>query len=310
MPTIAYIEKKFQAKTLAVIQDANEIIDEYRAQGYDLTLRQLYYQFVARGLIANKQTEYNRLGEIIADARMAGYIDWLAIEDRTRNIKRQSHWSDPGDMMASARASFRLDHWEGQEHRLEVWIEKEALVGVIAGICNQLDVPYYACRGYVSLSEMWRAARRFRASGVDTTIVHLGDHDPSGVDMTRDIDDRERIFGARVTVERIALNMDQVEQYGPPPNPAKISDSRSPEYIANYGNDSWELDALEPSVMRDLIDEKVREYRDEDKYQAVLAQEQKYIDILKHIELHWEDLDPDAPHDRRWDDEHEEDEDA
>ena len=74
---------KFRASSLAIIDQANEIIDEYQADGYDLTLRQLYYQFVARNLIPNSQSEYNKLGTAINNGRLAGLIDWDAIKDRT-----------------------------------------------------------------------------------------------------------------------------------------------------------------------------------------------------------------------------------
>ena len=292
MPKIAYIDKNFAASSLAIIAQANEIIDEYQADDLKLTLRQLYYQFVSRDLIANKQTEYKRLGSIINDARLAGLVDWKAIEDRTRNLKKNSHWTDPGDIMESVVDSFRLDRWETQENRVEVWIEKEALIGVIAEICKGLDVPYFACKGYVSASEIWRAAQRFQNlyEGQIPHIIHLGDHDPSGIDMTRDIFDRHDLFLSAAKVNRIALNMNQIEQYGPPPNPAKLSDSRASGYISKYGPNSWELDALEPRVRRDLIAETVAEYRDDDLYQEQLDLEQHYKDILQNVQENWKEL--------------------
>ena len=155
MPKIAYIEKTFSSSSLDIITQANEIIQEYQLDGLDLTLRQLYYQFVSRGLIPNKQTEYKRLGTIISNARLAGYIDWNAIEDRTRNLMGLTHWNDPGEIIKAARSSFMLDHWTDQEYRVEVWIEKEALVGVIASICNKLDVPYFACNPRQNTNEIF-----------------------------------------------------------------------------------------------------------------------------------------------------------
>lgn len=103
-------------------------------------------------------------------------------------------------------------------------------------------------------------------AGQAPVILHLGDHDPSGIDMTRDIVARLEVFTdyAGIEVRRVALNMDQVEQYGPPPNPAKLTDSRVGQYIAVYGLDSWELDALEPQVIVDLIEQKTLERRDAD----------------------------------------------
>lgn len=187
-----------------------------------------------------------------------------------------------------------MDHWEGQDIRPEVWIEKEALVGVISDVCARLDVAYFACKGYVSQSEMWKASQRYKERAREdqnTVIIHLGDHDPSSVDMTRDISDRQDLFESMgCDVQRIALTMDQIDQYDPPPNPAKVTDSRAKEYIKNYGRESWELDALEPKVLSDLIEKKVLTYRDEKVLEDVLKQEREYLGILKRVEDNWETL--------------------
>ncbi|MCK5617577.1 hypothetical protein KAR91_87745 [Candidatus Pacearchaeota archaeon] len=290
MPKITYIDKKFQPSSMAIIEQANDIIEEYQNAGYDLTLRQLYYQFVARDLIANKQSEYKRLGKIVSDGRLAGLIDWYAIEDRTRNRKGNQHWNDPGEIVKAAARGFMMDRWEGQDYHVEVWIEKEALLGIITSVCKKLDVSYFACKGFVSQSEMWSASQRLEAYK-KPVIIHLGDHDPSGIDMTRDIGDRHEIFlGSHVEVRRIALNMDQVVLYSPPPNPTKMTDTRSPGYVQEHGDESWELDALEPKVMTDLIEDTVLEYRDEIKHQEVLDQEKEYLDILKNVEDNWQTL--------------------
>ena len=266
MPVIAYIDKGFTRASMAVIEKANEICAAYAAQGFDLTLRQLYYQFVARGLLPNKDTEYKRLGQIVNDARLAGLLDWRYIVDRTRNLRALSHWQSPGSVLDSAAYGYRTDRWATQPHRVEVWIEKDALLGVIAGACERLDVPYFSCRGYTSQSELWGAAQRlirYGKNGQDSIVIHLGDHDPSGIDMTRDIGDRLALFGAETTVRRIALNMDQVRHYQPPPNPAKLTDARASGYIARHGDQSWELDALDPATLDALIESTIREYRDE-----------------------------------------------
>jgi len=265
VPKIAYTPKKFRAESLAVIAQVNAIEEEYRAQGFDLTLRQVYYQFVSRGYMANSDRSYKRLGDIVGDARLAGLIDWEAINDRTRYIRAVSHWDEPADIMRSAANSFRLDKWARQPYRPEVWIEKDALVGVIGGVCERLDVRYFSCRGYPSLSAVWEASQRLlrdRRTEQEPVIFHLGDHDPSGIDMTRDIQERMWTFGVPVRVKRLALTMDQVETYTPPPNPTKLTDSRAKEYIAAYGLSSWELDALEPPVIAALIEDAVLALRD------------------------------------------------
>jgi len=285
MPKIKYVDRRFSAASLAVIDKANEIIESYATQGYDLTLRQLYYQFVARDLIPNTQREYKKLGSIINDGRLAGLIDWDRLVDRTRNVQLNSHWTHPKHIVEVCAEQYQIDKWQDQESRIEVWIEKDALIGVIEGVCQREDVSYFSCRGYNSQSEMWGASIRlfkhYEESGQHPVIIHLGDHDPSGIDMTRDIEDRLRLFGLDITVERIALNMDQVEKYGPPPNPAKITDSRAKQYIHDFGTKSWELDALEPTMLEKLIASKIARYRDEKLWAKMVVREKRDIAVLK-----------------------------
>lgn len=273
----AFIDKDFRQPTLDLIAQANEIIEAYQAQGYMLTLRQLYYQFVARALLPNTVKSYNRLGEIINAARLAGLVDWAAIEDRTRHLERLLHFDGPKDAVETVRDQYHIDMWQNQAERVEVWIEKAALIGVIAGVCRSNDVPYFACIGYVSQSEMYAAGRRARdravITGQTTIILHLGDHDPSGIDMTRDNEDRLQMFARdsdAVRVRRLALTMDQIEELKPPPNPAKTRDSRYQGYRDLYGDNSWELDALEPDYMVELIRKNIDLHRDPDDWQAMV----------------------------------------
>lgn len=268
-PLIRYAAADFKEATLAVIAQANVIIAEYAEMGYRLTLRQLYYQFVSRDWLPNQQREYKRLGSIVNDGRLAGLIDWEAIEDRGRNLLRSTSWDSPADIVDACAQQFKLNLWEDQDAYVECWIEKEALIGVVAVPCQKLRVPHFACKGYTSQSEMWDAGhnrlRRQDKLGKDITILHLGDHDPSGIDMTRDIRDRLSLFVRKpVEVVRLALNMPQVEEWSPPPNPAKTTDSRFEGYADLYGEESWELDALSPATIGDLIEGEIRKRIDED----------------------------------------------
>lgn len=293
MPKICYVEKRFGPASLNLIDKANVILDEYKAQGFDLTLRQLYYQFVARGFLENTTQSYKRLGGIIDDARLAGLIDWKRIEDRTRHSNTRPSWEAPSDILTSCHQSFHMDRWQNQKHRVEVWVEKEALAGVFASACHTLDIPWFACRGYVSQSEMWRAAQRmlvYQKSGQIPVILHFGDHDPSGIDMTRDIGDRMKMFGIRGSFEirRLALNMAQVSEFNPPPNPAKETDSRFAGYTQLYGEESWELDALQPKYLIDLVGKTVDEYRDMGKWREIADQEQDHRARLQVLAEHWD----------------------
>jgi hypothetical protein len=271
MPRIAYAATNFSSGSLEIIDHANEICEDYAAQGYNLTLRQLYYQFVSRDLLPNTMQSYKRLGSIVNDARLAGLIDWNHLEDRTRNLSKLAMWDSPEDIVDAVARQYRTKLWDNQAWHVEVWVEKEALADVVSRPAERWFVPYFPCRGYVSQSEMWRAGQRLLAAeklGKKTVIIHLGDHDPSGVDMTRDIRDRLFTFGSDVEVTRIALTMGQVEQYSPPPNPAKVTDSRAAVYMDEYGDESWELDALDPATLDALIERHIleldREQWDED----------------------------------------------
>jgi hypothetical protein len=293
MPLHCYRDKKFNAARRAIIDQANKILAEYSAAGYDITLRQLYYQFVARGLIENTQKSYKRLGACIDEARLAGLIDWDYIVDRTRNLQGRSSWRSPSDIIDSCYRSFHFDRWANQKYRVEVWCEKEALIGIFARVARTYDVDYFACRGYVSQSEMWRAARRlarYRRNGQQTVILHFGDHDPSGIDMTRDIVDRMEMYGTLLDVKRLALNMPQVEKYSPPPNPAKMTDSRFDGYVAAYGDESWELDALDPDVLAGLVAKSINKYRDLKAWKQTIEREQDARTQLKVLSDNWDEI--------------------
>lgn len=286
-----FLDTAFRKETLAVIGAADKIIREYQNRGFMLTLRQLYYQFVSRDLIPNKQSEYKRLGKIVNDARIAGMLDWSAIEDRTRNVKKPNVWESPDHIIQAVASQYREDPWDEQEFRPEVWIEKDALVGVIESICEQMRVPYFACRGYPSQSEVYDAGKRFQrvAHRAQTPLVlHLGDHDPSGLDMTRDISERLEMFAGRpVEVRRLALNMAQIDQYAPPPNPAKDTDARFSNYESEFGDSSWELDALDPDVISDLISTELDSLIDQSVWAESMQAEESNREDLALVSANW-----------------------
>lgn len=287
-----YKDINFHSKSLETIERVNAIVAEYDAQGYELTLRQVYYQLVARGFIPNNERSYKNLGNLINDGRLAGLIDWYAIVDRTRNLRGNSHWDCPEDAIDSARYSYMLDRWKNQPNYVEVWVEKDALIGIVSQICRKFDVPHFSCRGYTSQSEMWSAAQRFIRQNYreSRTIIHLGDHDPSGIDMTRDIQERMDMFGVDVYVKRVALTMEQIDTFSPPPNPTKLSDARARGYIAEYGHECWELDALEPKVITSIIQEEVTALMDSDLLYEIEHKEKTDKSNIKLISYHYDEV--------------------
>lgn len=318
MSRICYVPKKFQPASLDIIASAVRICEHYAKQGYTLTLRGIYYKFIAQDLLPeswvdpvynsrnglppdtkNTVKNYKHLGDILNDARLAGLLDWNHMDDNVRALSQRPHWTSPKDILNASAQQFAIDKWAGQDYYVEVWVEKDAQVGVVQRAARALDLGHFACRGYVSQSEMHAAALRMMkhvVAGREVRIIHLGDHDPSGVDMTRDIENRiGSVFGcANFGVDRIALTMAQVKQYNPPPNPAKTTDARAAAYIEEYGEDSWELDALEPATLEALIYDAVKPYRDD----ALFAKLKEREDEMRAaLQIVYEDA---IQGDKRW----------
>ncbi len=268
------------------LAEINAIIEEYRLQGYKLTLRQLYYQLVSRDVIPNKTEEYAKLSAILVKGRMAGIVDWEAIEDRIRIPKIPFYTSGIRGGIDTLISQYRLDRMRDQDVYIEVWVEKDALSGVISRVTEKYHVRLMVNRGYSSATAMHDASERIISAnkrGKESTILYLGDHDPSGMDMVRDIRGRLLEFGADVEVEHCALLDEQIEKYNPPPNPAKVTDPRAGKYIERYGKTSWEVDALTPTVLNGIIQKKIETMIDHSKYRAILVQENADIEKMKRF---------------------------
>ena len=258
----AFIEKEFSEENLALINFCNAIIFKYARQGFDLSLRQLYYQCVAQNVIPNNVRAYEFLGKLISDARMAGLVDWSAIVDRGRPLRKPVMWVHPSSALKNLADGFMLNRWKTQPFYLEVMVEKQALEGVLLPVCSRLGIGFSANKGYTSMSSLYEASLRYNKAfekGKQVCVLYLGDHDCSGIDMTRDIRDRLKIFcGRDVDVKRLSLNKSQVVEHNLPPNPAKMSDSRAGSYVAKFGNHSWELDAIPPLILAGYVKSAVK----------------------------------------------------
>jgi DNA topoisomerase VI subunit A len=259
----AYVERNFSKANVALIGTMNAIVTEYVNAGYRLTVRQLYYQLVARAVVPNTEKSYKRITSVVNDAKLAGLMDWDAIEDRTRAFIRRQRWESAAQIVRASADSFHMDMWEGQKQRVVVVVEKEALAGVLERACNTYDVPLLAARGYPSGTVLREFAKSdvlpaiLAKPGQRVIILHLGDHDPSGIDMTRDLQQRIQLFADMEfdveELDRIALTMVQIKEQKPPPNPAKETDRRFAKYRRQYGVESWELDALKPDYLDRLV---------------------------------------------------------
>lgn len=285
-----FVDWNPQAEARERVEQCVQIVREYQAQGLVLTLRQLYYQFVSRDLIPNTERSYKNLGNLVSKARLAGMLDWDAIEDRGRRPDTPQQFRDVAHLVEVAINAYKLPRWGGQRWYAELWVEKAALAGVLEPLARKWHVTLMVNKGYSSTSALYESAQRFLANApsrengdydrdtpCERALFYLGDHDPSGEDMVRDIHDRLRLFtgGLPILVEKLALTMKQIEQYDPPPNPAKMSDSRASKYVDKHGDESWEVDALEPSVLQEIINDAFENIVDQDLMEKIELREER-----------------------------------
>jgi len=287
-----------------VIRHIVQIINDYQADGYTLTLRQLHYQLVTKNWIVNHTSAYKKLGNILDDCRYGGVIDWDAIEDRGRvpyipyAVKNVQH------SLEDTIEQYRIDRQEGQKVHIEVWSEKDALSGILRRTTSKYHVQLVINKGYTSSSAIYGAYQRFleKISKEDKKVVilYLGDFDPSGLDMVRDISKRirfmlhngdakdyfyyqDRYIDDWFKIIPIGLTVEQIKKYKLPPNPTKLTDSRAEKYIAKYGRTCWEVDALEPHVLTQIVDSNIAGRIDIPLFKKVINRENRDIKELKGI---------------------------
>src|SRR5215471_2627579 len=203
-----------------------------------------------------------------------------------------SSGNNPAGIISAAAEQYREDLWAGQRYRPEVWIEKEALLGVVEGVCTELRVPYFAHRGNNSQTLQYQAGKRFARyldQGLIPLVLHLADHDPNGIDMTRDNIKRLALYARHeIEVRRIALNMDQVRPHNPPPSFVKDGDTRTSGYRERFGTDEcWELDALSPTLIANLIRTEIEQLTDRLKWRSAQVREESSRELLDAVAANW-----------------------
>ena len=329
-------KKKWTADKAHVCQEIVSTVTRYGRQGYKLTLRQLYYQLVASDVIPNDNVVYKKMSGILDDLRYSAKVDWDAIEDRGRVPYIPYFAEGPADAMNDIISQYRLDRMADQDNMVEVWTEKDAISGILKRVTSAYHVRLVVNKGYSSSSAMHSAYTRFAEyinDGKKVVLLYFGDHDPSGLDMIRDIRERlifflskgdlidwnerpvndwwhnkgytghdlidqgyldEKVFDRlmdsggtsddddsweyarqamylsenKFTVIPIGLTQDQIDEYSPPPNPAKITDPRAKWYIEQHGPVSWEVDALRPDVMDAIVRDNILKHIDSERFEA------------------------------------------
>jgi hypothetical protein len=257
-----------------IIERAAAIVRSYDTS---VTLRQLFYRLVGEQLLPNSQTAYKGLSARTAEARRQG--DFPSLIDRGRSIHRHAHWDSPADALEALAAQYRLDRTSGQDVSLYIGVEKAGMVIQLQSWFGHLGIPVLALGGYSSQTYVDDVAWDAQRQGRDAVLLYAGDFDPSGEDIDRDFEDRS---GCWDEVIRVALTAGQVRQYGLPPNPGKVADSRAAGFIARHGAlVQVELDALDPDDLRALYQAAIDRYWDVSAYEAVRAQERDDLRRLR-----------------------------
>jgi hypothetical protein len=277
-----FIEHRFTKATRTVLDQGIKILDEYMAKGFVLTLRQLFYQYVARKYLPNQQTAYAKVCRVIGDARNAGLVDWAAIEDRSRELNSVPYDASPTAAIEFAADTYRENFWLDQPYYPIVAIEKDALLGVIEDVCrHEFGVDHLSIHGSSSDTRLYDLGKKCADAikrGKIPVVLLLTDHDPTGWDMRRDVKERLARYARKsVKVLVLGLTLRQArDQYDLPVNFAKETDPRYEAYVEEFDTtDCWELDALSPEVIVDLIRTALNELIDRRRWQAAERRQQR-----------------------------------
>jgi hypothetical protein len=270
---------------VTVVASTNKVIGQYDVR---LTVRQIYYRLISPPfqLFANTLSNYKSFDKILTRAREKDEVDWRRIEDRSRTtIGGDGGFDSPEDFMDYVMRrvkgmweGYSRPAWRDQSNYVEVWVEKDALATLVSNVADSYRVLTYPSRGYSSFTRVMEAIEdRFAEveESREIFIIHLTDHDPSGLDMTRDVEDRIRQYWSdadRLTIERVALTFDQVKKFNLASNPTKIADPRSQNYHSQYGNQCWELDALPPDELEKIVKRAINGYIEADVWDANVEQ--------------------------------------
>ena len=277
-----------QKKSLRLLERVQEIIKSY---DFALTLRQIYYQLVAKQIIPNQQSYYMKLSRLCVIGRDEGILPEDAFADRLRQIDKPDSYLDLDDFMDTVKDAYRKDKWQNQAAYIEIWTEKDALRSVLTEITYSYDVNLMIVRGQVSRTAIYESYERFAKKideGKDCFLYYAGDFDPSGLSIYSSLVKRIRKHGNTgkyITFERVALTPAQIEEYNLPSDPAKRKDPNYKRFIDEYGDGVVELDSLPPDVLRNLIKECIEGRLDRGLFEQAQKIEFKEQAILQTLDI-------------------------
>jgi hypothetical protein len=270
--------KQRERRTKAEMEAYHDALYAIVAEQRPASVRAVYYQASVRGVDDKTEMAYRRVQQSLVLMRRSRRMPYGWISDNTRWLSKPTSFDGPADAIADVARFYRKALWRDVDCRVEIWIEKDALTGVIYPVTAEYDVPLMVARGYASLSFLSSAAEDISESTKPTYIYHLGDYDPSGVNAAEKIEQtlRELAPDAEIHFERLAVTPEQIVDWDLPSRPTKLSDSRS----KNFSGESVELDAVAPRTLRDLVREAIERHLPQDQLEILKVAEESERDQL------------------------------
>jgi hypothetical protein len=252
------------------------------AQDRPITVRQVFYRLTSRGAIDKTEEEYKgTVVRLLVEMRRTGEIPFGWIADNTRWMRKPSTFNGLESALSRTAETYRRAVWDAQDAYVEIWLEKDALAGVLLDVTAPWDVPLMVTRGFPSLSYLHEAATSIRHMDKPAFLYYFGDHDPSGVDITRVVEKGIREFapGADITFERVAMTPTQIVELSLPTRPTKGTDSRS----KGFEGESVEVDAIEPASLREMVEACIARHIDHEEHERLLEIEEAERATLREI---------------------------
>lgn len=271
---------KRSRSTKAQMDSVRAAIVAVLREAHPMTVRQAYYQLVAKQIIENSRASYQKISNLLVELRKSGDVPWEWIEDRLRRPRKVAQWGSLADFVEKVKASYRRDVWATQPYYVECWLEKDALSGIFESVLHPFGVTLNVGRGFDGWTSIHDAAERY-GDGKGVVVLYWGDFDPSGEDMVRSLRERLAWFPSTPDIVKCALTADDIVRYNLPPDAAKRTDSRSAAFIAEHGDVSVELDALPLEVLRARINAEVSRYIDFTALQSIRTLEQRELRTLE-----------------------------
>lgn len=250
-------------RTPAEIDTIRAAIHDVLEEQHPATLRGVFYQLVSRGVVPKTEAAYkSTVGRLLTRMRLDGEVPFEWVADNTRWVRKSASFANLGDMLRRSQDLYRRDLWASQDAYVEVWLEKEALAGVLFDVTDEWDVPLMVTRGYPSLTYVASAAEAIRDVAKPAHLYYFGDHDPSGVDIPRSVEARLRELApaAEITFSVVAVTAEQIVSLGLPTRPTKATDSRS----RNFAGESVEVDAIPAPTLRAMVGDVIEAHVDRD----------------------------------------------